>query len=72
MKLLPGFVNVVLLLPVLFLVSGCAEMPRQNSLLVKKVSPPEIVAVNGHAKLIPAGLIKRRLQLGYPHLESII
>ncbi|MEN8200813.1 MAG: hypothetical protein ABFR63_12155, partial [Thermodesulfobacteriota bacterium] len=40
--------------------------------LVKKVSPPEIVAVNGHAKLIPAGLIKRRLQLGYPHLESII
>jgi hypothetical protein len=56
----------------LALLNGCAEPRADNYVLVKKGPPPEIVAVDGKAKLIPAGFIKRRLRLGYPTLKDNI
>ena len=57
------------------LLSGCAEQQQQQPsqyLQVKRANPPEIIAVNGKAKTIPAGFIKRRLRLLIPSIENFI
>ena len=63
-----------LLALVLILLSGCAEQQQQSVeyLQVKRGNPPEIIAVNGKAKTIPAGFIKRRLRLVIPSIENFI
>ena len=63
-----------LLALVLILLSGCAEQQQQSAeyLQVKRGNPPEIIAVNGKAKTIPAGFIKKRLRLVIPSIENFI
>ncbi|MEN8190633.1 MAG: hypothetical protein ABFS19_12375 [Thermodesulfobacteriota bacterium] len=72
MKSLPTPIYVLLLLLIPALLNGCGEAPSDHSQLVRKGAPPEIVAVGGKAKLIPAGFVKRRLRLGYPSLKSFL
>ena len=59
------------------LFSGCAEQQQHQQqpakyLQVKRGNPPEIIAVNGKAKTVPAGFIKRRLRLLFPSIENFI
>ena len=54
------------------LLNGCAEPPAGNHLLLKKGAVPEIVAVDGRVKLMPADFLERRLRLGNPSLETIL
>lgn len=58
---------------VLVLFNSCAEQQQPAAYLkVKRGVPPEIIAVNGKAKTIPAGFIKRRLRLTNPSIEHFI
>lgn len=65
------------LLALVFLfLSGCAEQQHNKQpaqyLQVKRANPPEIIAVNGKAKTIPAGFIKLRLRKVIPSIENYI
>lgn len=62
----------VLMLVLMFLLSGCAEQKPTESVRIKRGAPPEIIAVGGKAKTMPAGLIKRRLRLEIPSIENFI
>jgi hypothetical protein len=54
------------------LLSGCAAPTVENYIELERAAPPEIVALDGKPKLVPAGFIKRRLRLGYPTLKEIL
>ncbi len=72
MKSFLTYIVIIVSLSTVALLNGCAEPHVNNYILVKKGPPPEIVAVDGKVKLIPAGFIKRRLRLGYPTLKDNI
>lgn len=64
-----------LVVAMVVLLSGCAEQQQQQPasyLKVKRANPPEIIAINGKAKTIPAGFIKRRLRLVIPSIENFV
>jgi len=61
-----------LLVLIFVLLSGCAEQKPTESIRIKRGTPPEIIALNGKAKMIPAGFIKRRLRLKFPSIENFI
>ncbi len=72
MKTLTKLIRLTVSLSFLALLSGCTETAPTRYGIVKKGVVPEIVAVNGKAKTIPAGFVKRRLRLQYPTLDDII
>ncbi len=72
MKALTKLIRIAVSLSLLALLSGCTETTPTRYGLVKKGAVPEIVAVNGKAKTIPAGFVKRRLRLQYPSLKDNI
>ncbi len=45
---------------------------RADTVKIRWVPKPEILADSGKARQIPAGFLKRRLRLGYPSLKNII
>lgn len=62
-----------LMVSTILLVAGCAQQQQQVEYIrIKKGPPPEIVAEDGKAKLIPAGFIKRRLRLGLPLAQNVV
>ena len=61
--------------PWLLLLSIClfpASTMATDVVAVKKGSPPEIIAVDGKAKLLYGEFIRRRLQGNYPDIDSIV
>ncbi len=55
-----------------FVISGCAQKAAAEHLRIRKGPPPEIVAEDGKAKIMPAGYLKRRLRLGIPSIQNMI
>ena len=63
-----------LMMSTILFAAGCAQQQQQQVeyIRIKKGPPPEIVAEDGKAKLIPAGFIKRRLRLGMPSAQNVV
>ncbi len=72
MKLFLTVKNVCTCLFALVLFFGFSESRAADFVLLKKGPPPEIIAVDGKAKLLYGEFIRRQLQKRYPTLETIV
>lgn len=72
----PRIPNLLILSSIIFvtiILNGCSKQIQPDYFRLKHDgAPPEIIAEDGKAKLIPAGYIKRRVRLGLPSVEKII
>ncbi len=55
-----------------FILCGYSDSHSADYVLLKKGAPPEIIAVDGKAKLLYGEFIRRRLQKRYPTLKNIV